>query len=78
MHPLQGTSKESYWLCDACGKKFKGRFGLELHVKNKHKKEFIYTCKVCYKAITKEYSLGTICHPIPPWAGQMQILPEGA
>ena len=49
MHPVQGTTKESYWPCDACGKNFKSRFGLELHVKNKHKKEFIYTCKVCNK-----------------------------
>lgn len=49
MHRDIRKPETSTWICDTCGKVLKSKFGLELHVKNSHTKEYRYLCNVCQK-----------------------------
>lgn len=63
MHPFQGTSKASYWLCDACGKNLKVYLVWSFMSKTNIKRNL----NIPVRFVTKNtVSLGTICHPIPP------------
>ena len=39
-----GPSTSGTHVCDQCGKSFRSRFGMSLHIKNKHLEEFKYEC----------------------------------
>ena len=40
-------------ICEHCGKEFKSKFGLRLHVKNKHEMTFKHTCNMCGKGFNQ-------------------------
>ena len=37
--------------CEYCGKVYRSRFGLKVHVDSKHKAKFRFTCEVCGKGL---------------------------
>ena len=39
-------------ICSTCGKAFTSRYGLSLHIKATHKKEFRFYCHICDKGLT--------------------------
>lgn len=41
-------------LCNVCGKTFKSKFGLSLHIKNKHEKTFRHVCTMCNKGFNQK------------------------
>ena len=47
---LQMTKKH---ICDQCGKQFQTKYGLNLHISNKHDKIFKYMCQMCQKGFNQ-------------------------
>ena len=48
----QGDDSDTH-LCQICGKTFKSKFGLSLHIKNKHTFSFKHQCKLCDKGFNQ-------------------------
>ena len=48
------TSCQSTYVCDQCGKSFRSKFGMQLHVKNKHTGKFLYECTLCDKKFNQK------------------------
>ena len=41
-------------VCDKCGKHFRSKFGMQLHIRNKHSKDFKYNCTLCDKKFNQQ------------------------
>ncbi|VDI33041.1 Hypothetical predicted protein [Mytilus galloprovincialis] len=54
--PSHASSIPKKFLCSSCGKSFKSKYGLTLHDKTIHKKEFKFTCNVCGKGFGTLYN----------------------
>ena len=46
-------TKGKLYMCEACGKSYKSKYGLKLHIKSKHEKTFKHRCSVCNKAFNQ-------------------------
>ena len=52
----EGKSEQTrHELCSTCGKLYKSKYGLSLHIKTVQEKEFKYHCNVCNKSFFFKY-----------------------
>ncbi|OWF43059.1 Zinc finger protein 333 [Mizuhopecten yessoensis] len=72
-HDVISTSKEQELVCDRCGKKYTTKFGLKLHIKNKHELTFKHLCDICGKGFNQavQYRLHCSSHTV----GQDNVCP---
>ena len=50
------TQEKDQLVCHRCGKTFKSRCGLSLHVRGKHTLQFRFLCSICAKGFMSKYS----------------------
>ena len=48
-------------VCEHCGSMFKTKYGLKLHVKNKHEMSFKHTCRLCGKGYNQTQQYRSHC-----------------
>ena len=47
------SGERQKYMCDFCGKTFLSKYGMKLHVKTQHEKNFKHTCSVCNKTFNQ-------------------------
>ncbi|XP_060582847.1 zinc finger protein 227-like [Ruditapes philippinarum] len=47
------SASKTTLMCDVCGMQFLSKFGMALHTKNEHLKQFKYECQICKKGFNQ-------------------------
>lgn len=64
VHQRENTTRSKTFVCDQCGKVYRSKFGLRIHIASIHQASYRFTCHVCNKGFNVMHHLRShlACH----------------